>query len=142
MGAEDADPAVLRDGPLHWFRDWPSPDVPRHAAGVYSIWRADKLVYAGMSGRGMVAGSPPRDTAQGSTPRLASHAGGRRSGDQFCVYVADRLVLPLLTAQDVAEVASGTRSLDALVRTFIHEHLGYRFVVVPDAATAFHVEGL
>ena len=36
---------------------------------------------------------------KGLYSRLNSHALGWRSGDQFCVYVADRLVLPTLTPE-------------------------------------------
>lgn len=37
------------------FADWPDGGVPRRAAGVYTIWRQDNLLYAGMSGRGAQA---------------------------------------------------------------------------------------
>jgi hypothetical protein len=97
-----------------------------------------------MSGRGLTAADLERHrvagTGRGLFTRLASHASGRRSGDQFCVYVADRLVLPLLTREDVAEIAVCRLSLDAKVREFIHRELAYRFVVVEDAMTAFAVE--
>jgi hypothetical protein len=46
---------ALQDGPLLRFADWPSGDVPRRAAGVYTIWRGDEFIYAGMSGRGAQA---------------------------------------------------------------------------------------
>lgn len=35
-------------------------------------------------------------TKHGLLTRLASHASGRLSGNQFCVYVANRLVIPSL----------------------------------------------
>ena len=47
----------LETGPLYWFRDWPNPEVPPVAAGVYTVWRGDELVYAGMSGRVLTAKS-------------------------------------------------------------------------------------
>jgi hypothetical protein len=72
--------------------------------------------------------------------RLRSHASGRRSGDQFCVYVADRLVLPTLSQSEIASIAAGEHQMDAFIRRFIHEHLSYRFVVVPDGAAAFAAE--
>jgi len=46
-----------------------------------------------MSGGGITAQTARRNTPQGIYTRLQSHASGRRNGDQFCVYVADRLVL-------------------------------------------------
>lgn len=48
---------------------------------------------------------------------LNSHAMGRRSGDQFCVYVCGRFVVPRLTSAQQAEVGDGRLSLDALTRT-------------------------
>ena len=42
--------------------------------------------------------------------RLASHASGRRSGDQFLIYVCDRLVLPRL-GNRIGEIAGGALSL-------------------------------
>ena len=43
---------TLAQGPAHAFSDWPVDAVPDVAAGVYSIWDQDQLVYVGMSGRG------------------------------------------------------------------------------------------
>lgn len=134
----------LQSGRLYHFKDWPNGDVPLAAAGVYSIWRGAELVYVGMSGRGLTRAEIERHRAAGNgrglKTRLASHAAGRRSGDQFCVYVADRLVLPELTSVEVKMIAAGTLSLDAKVREFIHRELTYRFVLVEDAAAAFELE--
>jgi hypothetical protein len=132
--------AELQSGPLRAFRDWPSPDVPRHGAGVYTVWDGDALVYVGMSGRSITPATAPRATPHGLYTRLASHAAGRRSGDQFCVYVADRLVLPMLTREEVRAIAAGSGRMDAHVRDYIHARLSYRFAVVPDGATAFRLE--
>ncbi len=40
------------NAPLFRFADWPDDQVPRRAAGVYTVWRADEFIYVGMSGRG------------------------------------------------------------------------------------------
>ena len=72
--------------------------------------------------------------------RLQSHSSGRRSGDQFCVYVADRLVLPTLSRDDITAIASGRHQMDAFVRQYIHENLCYRFAMLPDGATAYTAE--
>jgi hypothetical protein len=86
------------------------------------IWHLDgQFIYVGMSGRAIM-----RDAA----------IRGRRSGDQFCVCVADRPVLPTLTQADIASIAAGEHQMDAFVRRFIHENLSYRFVVVPEGVTA------
>ncbi len=69
------------------------PYVPLHGAGVYTIWHEDgRFIYVGMSGRGITKDTATRNTPFGIYIRLRSHASGRRSGDQFCVYVAGRLV--------------------------------------------------
>jgi hypothetical protein len=82
----------LAAGPLFRFADWPDDRVPRRAAGVYTVWRAGEFLYAGMSGRGaqredFIADSGGRVKAKGLWTRLNSHASGRRSGDQFNLYV-------------------------------------------------------
>ena len=117
------------------------PSVPTFGAGVYTVWHNDsRFIYVGMSGRGITADTVRRNTPQGIYTRLQSHASGRRSGDQFCVYVADRLVLPTLSQEDIGAIVAGRHQMDAFVRRYIHENLSYRFVMVPDAATAFAVE--
>lgn len=133
--------SVLERGALYSFRDWPNPDVPKHGAGVYTIWHQDgRFIYVGMSGRAITKDTATRNTPFGIYTRLRSHASGRRSGDQFCVYVADRLVLPTLSQSEIASIAAGEHQMDAFVRRFIHEHLSYRFVVVPNGVTAFATE--
>lgn len=79
--------AELRDGPLYRFADWPNPEVPNGRIGVYTVWGGDELIYVGMGGRAV---GPSADTngpastkLTGLRSRLASHASGRRSGDQF-----------------------------------------------------------
>ena len=70
---------------------------------------------------------------------MASHASGRRSGDQFCVYVCDRLVLPALRDR-LAEVADGSLSLDRETRAYVRASLAFRFVAVADGAAALRLE--
>lgn len=138
--------AALGNGPLHRFADWPSADVPNLRAGVYTIWDdAGSLIYVGMAGKGLVADPPysPPDgllRRRGLLDRLHSHASGRRSGDQFCMYVFDRLVLPELTPGEISAAASATLSLDARVRDYIRGHLSYRFAVTADGVTALATE--
>ena len=131
----------LSHGPAYSFADWPNPSVPTFGAGAYTIWHRDgRFIYVGMSGRGITAGTNRRNTPQGIYTRLQSHASGRRSGDQFCVYVADRLVLPILSQGDITAIASGRHQMDAFVRRYIHENLSYRFAMLPDGAAADAVE--
>jgi hypothetical protein len=135
----------LQDGPAFRFADWPSDHVPRRAAGVYTVWRAADLIYAGMSGRGAQAedfvAHPERPaTAMGLWTRLNSHASGRRSGDQFNIYICDRFIIPALTPTQQADIGSGHLLLDQLTRTYIREHLLYRFQVCPDGGAALATE--
>jgi hypothetical protein len=132
---------ALSEGPLRWFRDWPDPSVPNFGAGIYTIWDAQgQFIYVGMSGRSITAGMAIPNRPHGLVTRLHSHAQGRRSGDQFCVYVADRFVLATLSAEDIGEIASGRHSLDAHVRRYVHQHLGYRFSLCGDGAEAAALE--
>ncbi len=135
----------LASGTLFRFADWPSDLVPRRAAGVYTVWRDEEFVYVGMSGRGaqredLVAGSGRPSQAKGLWTRLNSHASGRRSGDQFNVYVCDRFIVPGLTPAQQHQIGQGQLLLDQLTRNFIREHLGYRFAVYTDGTEALAVE--
>jgi hypothetical protein len=126
---------TLETGPIYWFSDWPITAVPRSGAIVYTVWdRNDHFIYVGMAGR-------PGASATGSGPfgRLASHASGRRSGDQFCIYICDRLVLPRLHNR-FSEIAAGQLSLDLLTREFIRAELGFRFITIADGTIALTSE--
>ena len=108
---------ALEEGARHRFSDWPSRRYRRYAAGVYTIWDQDRFIYVGMAGRGLAAediDAPDEPVkAKGLLNRLNSHATGRRSGDQFCVYVCDRFIVPHLSGEQQGEVADGQLSLDA-----------------------------
>jgi hypothetical protein len=102
----------LASGTLFKFADWPNDLVPRRAAGVYTVRREEEFVYVGMSGRGAqredfvaTSGRPPQ--AKGLWTRLNSHASGKRSGDQFNVYVCDRFIVPCLTPAQQYQVGQG-----------------------------------
>src|SRR3954463_8452990 len=89
----------LEHGPLHRFADYATLTdvIPGSGAGVYTIWDDEGgLVYAGIAGR--------NPAGKGLASRLRSHASGRRSGDQFCVYVADHYVLPELTREQIEAI--------------------------------------
>ncbi len=115
-------------------------------AGVYTVWDDQgQFIYVGMSGRGLtrddVIAMKESGERRGLVQRLGSHASGRRSSDQFCVYVADRLVLPELTEEDIRRIAKGEKALfDNLIKDYIAVHLLYRFVVTEDGQTASGIE--
>jgi hypothetical protein len=65
---------------------------------------------------------------------------GRRSGDQFCVYVCDRFVVPNLSVDQQAQIAEGRLLLDKLTRSLIRDRYAYRFTTTPDGAAALALE--
>lgn len=122
------------------FCDWPNNDIPSVTAGVYVVWEDQVLIYCGMSGRQFDSGVASRRTRFGLVTRLASHASGRLSGDQFCVYVANRFVVPSLKRAQLQRFASGEISLDVLTRVYIHKRLEYQFATVPTSSGAYALE--
>jgi hypothetical protein len=111
---------------------------------VYTIWDASRLIYVGMAGRSFRADDvdslDESVKAKGLWTRLNSHASDRRSGDQFCVYVCDRFVVPYLSVDHQAQIGEGRLVLDKLTRQLIRDRYAYRFAVTPDGASAFALE--
>ena len=99
------------------FSEWPNRDIPLVAAGVYAIWHGDELIYCGMSGRKIEKAVKNNKKKYGLITRLNSHASGRLSGNQFCVYVANRLVIPTLTTDDLSKFSTGEYKLDYRARS-------------------------
>jgi hypothetical protein len=93
-----------------------------------------------MSGRGMATAPSLGKKAVGLYTRLNSHASGRLSGDQFCVYVANRLVIPELRQDQLQKFGSGALKLDALTREYINTHLEYQFKCVETGKEALVLE--
>ena len=144
----------LGAGPLHPFATWKrDAGVPHTAMGVYTIWwhtdhrpahaGPGPFVYVGIAGCKAKA-KPDESTPRrkGLWDRLRAHALGRRSGDQFSVYVADRIILPMLTPEELEAVAAaaGTVSIDRRVRSYVAEHLAFRWVETPDAEITREIE--
>lgn len=122
------------------FSDWPNSDVPLVGAGVYAIWNDEQLFYCGMSGRGIEKALIAGKKKYGLVTRLKSHASGRLSGDQFCVYVANRLVIPGLSQNELPKFASGELKLDTLTKKYIRDHLEYQYVIVASSKEAYQLE--
>jgi hypothetical protein len=87
----------------------------------YTIWRGDEFVYIGIAGRNLNL-AVEHKRIRGERDRLDSHRAGRRSGDQFAVYVCDRFVLPELTQDEIKRIAAGNLSLDAKTRVYKRAH--------------------
>ena len=107
----------LNQRSVHRFQDWPNKEVPKGKAGVYLIYQGNDLKYVGMASANLYG-------------RLNQHARGKRSGDQFCVYVGDRLVMPKLAIDQMKGVFSGEYSLDDAIKEFVRSQLSYRYLVV------------
>ena len=122
------------------FSDWPNSAVPFVAAGIYAIWASETLVYCGMSGRQFDSSLASKKKRHGLYTRLASHASGRLSGDQFCVYVANRFVIPSISPDMLPRFADGSLRLDELTRRYIHDMFEYQFVCVDSGAEAYRIE--
>ncbi|MCV7428156.1 hypothetical protein [Mycobacterium montefiorense] len=141
----DVDIAELQEGPLHRFADWPNRDIPR-LPGVYSVFSGTAFIYVGMAGRGVQVEDiddegQAKTNSQGLLGRLRTHANGKRSGDQFCVYVCDRFVVPDLTSDVLALLRGGANTLlDDLTKTYIRQHFQYRYVVCRSGKEASTVE--
>jgi predicted GIY-YIG superfamily endonuclease len=117
----------LNRQPVHAFADWPNREIPKGKPGVYLIYHGTKWIYIGMSFKNLQS-------------RLNQHASGRRSGDQFCVYLGDRLVMPKLGIDQMKDLFSGELSLDHEIKKFVRSQLSYRYLLVKDDPTARTLE--
>lgn len=129
----------LEDGSAYAFRDWPAKHFRAGPSGVYTIWNDNLFLYVGMA---YTHRNDQNPRAHGVFGRLGSHANGRRSGDQFAVYICDRFVVPQLSGDEVQALARGDRLLDRRTRDYIHDHLTYRVVLTDSAGTARQLEAL
>ena len=103
------------------FSEDPRRHIPNKGSIIYSVWDKDeKFVYIGISGlqKSLDKRSP--------LSRMISHASGRRSGDQFCIYIHDFYVIPKLIEK--GEYSPSIGVLDKLTKGFIQSNLSYRFV--------------
>ena len=114
--------------------------MPKVSAGVYAIWQNDVLIYCGMSGRKFEDKIKRNPKEFGLITRLRSHASGRLAGDQFCAYVANRLVIPELRPEDQKRFATGETNLDQLTKSFIHKSLDYQYCLVSGSVEAYALE--
>lgn len=139
--------APLESGEAYRFADWPDSPIEMVSAGVYTIWDKETLIYVGYAGRDLTAKDIANADQRISRPtglrdRLNHHASGARSGDQFCVYVCDRYVLPGLSEADRNRINNGDlRLLNSRTREYIRNRYQYRYTTTPDGVTARVLEG-
>ena len=99
-----------RSGRIHRCRKSPLASTPSGSTVASSRWD----VRPGANRRRYRSPRRTSESCKGLWTRLDSHASGRRSGDQFCVYVCDRFVVARLSDQQQAQIGDGLLSLDTL----------------------------
>ena len=122
------------------FKNWPNSKLPQVAAGVYVIWYGEQLIYAGMSGLEIEKAIKDGKKKYGIITRLASHANGRLSGDQFSVYVANRIVIPELKQSQQKKFKDGEVTIDQMTKKFIRTNLEYQYLLVDKSQDAYDLE--
>ena len=109
----------FNNSPISFSED-PRNHIPTKGSIIYTIWdKNDKFIYVGISG--LQLSSEKRNPLS----RMISHKSGRRSGDQFCVYVHDYFVVPKLISEGSYKPSRGY--LDELTKDYIQRNLSYRF---------------
>ena len=98
-------------------------DIPEYGSIIYTVF-LDKteFIYVGIGG---LSGKTVRDRNPRS--RILQHTQGRRSGDQFCIYIQDFYVIPSLMGKPYKPVKG---YLDRLTKDFIQARLTYRYAVL------------
>lgn len=130
--------ADVTTGARHPFHAFPHEGIPLVACGVYAIWdKEGRFLYAGMAGRALTGYT--NHTCSGLYDRLRDHSRGRRSGDQFNLYVCDRLIIPTLTSSELLEVEQGVLKLDLRTRDLIRASLLYSYLVT-ERSVAYELE--
>ena len=97
--------------------------IPSFGSIIYTVFLdRSEYIYVGIGG---LAGK----TAQDRNPRsrIMQHTQGRRSGDQFCIYIQDFYVIPELIG---SKYTPKKGYLDQLTKEFIQSRLTYRYLVV------------
>jgi len=117
------------------FSDDPRKHIPKNGSIIYSIWdKNENFIYIGISGTQKYVEKREPLT------RMITHASGRRSGDQFNVYVHDFYVVPKLVQSGAYQPTKGV--LDKLTKEYIHQNLSYRFVGFDSDDSVTIVRGL
>ena len=129
----------LLSGPLFRFSDGLHETLPLASYGVYTIWKDAKFMYVGIAGRGLDL-TINHVKMRGLKDRLDSHWNGRRSGDQFALYVFDRFVVPRLTEEQQHQFESGEIEGDSFTQSFIQTHFCYRFATTESYKEANTIE--
>ena len=121
VDGHDLSPLFDRNSPKISFAEDPRDYIPTNGSIIYSVWNQDEeFIYIGISGlqKSLEKRSP--------LSRMIAHASGRRSGDQFCIYIHDFYVVTSLVQQGSYRPEKGV--LDKLTKEYIQQNLFYRFL--------------
>ena len=100
-------------------------EIPKYGSIIYTIWnKKNEFIYVGIAG--VRSGVPLKKRNPRS--RLKAHASGRRSGNQFCVYVQDFFVIPEII-KSKNKYKPARQLLDKRTQEYIHKNLSYRYKV-------------
>ncbi len=109
--------------PLRAFSTSNIAEIPSFGSIIYTVFLdGANFIYVGIGG---LAGATVHDRNPRS--RIIQHAQGRRSGDQFCIYIQDFYVIPAIISMPY-EPKKGY--LDTLTKEFIQTRLTYRYLVI------------
>jgi hypothetical protein len=132
------DVTELFSGDTYSFQNRPDNPIPDSCAGVYTIWESDRFIYVGIAGRDLQKVS--KSKVRGLKQRLRTHWNGGLGGDQFAVYVFERITAPQLTQEQLKAMGEGSLTLIELNREYIHTKLSYRFLVTDTYSEAMEIE--
>jgi len=97
--------------------------IPEFGSILYTVFLDRKeFIYVGIGG---LSGKSVKERNPRS--RIIQHSQGRRSGDQFCIYIQDFYVIPYIIDKPY-EPKKGY--LDTLTKDFIQSRLTYRYLVI------------
>ena len=97
--------------------------IPSFGSIIYTVFLDEaEYIYVGIGG---LSGKSVQDRNPRS--RIIQHAQGRRSGDQFCIYIQDYYVIPSIIN---TQYTPKKGYLDMLTKEFIQKRLSYRYLVV------------
>lgn len=109
--------------PLRQFSTGNVTDIASWGSIIYTVFLdQSEYIYVGIGG---LAGKTVKDRNPRS--RILQHSQGRRSGDQFCIYIQDFYVIPELIG---SKYTPKKGYLDQLTKDFIQSRLSYRYLVV------------
>ena len=113
-------------------------EIPVYGSIIYTIWnKKNEFIFVGIAG--VRSGVPLKKRNPRS--RLRAHASGRRSGNQFCVYVQDFFVIPEII-KSKNKYKPARQLLDKRTQEYIHKNLSYRYKVFQNNNGIQTVRGL